>query len=221
MARISDFDPLEDTGTDGGSRWDPVVRITHWTIAAAVLLNGLVTEGGDTVHVWIGYAMVAMLVLRLLWGVVGTEEARFSAFRPSLSAARAHIGDMLARRTRWHRSHNPLGTLMVYAFWATLTVVAATGITMAGSPFDARPEPAAEAVAPGNAAPMAGATAGEADDADDEEEDGVLVEIHEIAANLLLILAAIHVGGVALESWLSGRNLAREMVTGRRRRGAA
>ena len=219
MARVSKFDKAE------GSRADDVCCgcagvVWHWTIAAAVLLNGLVTEGGDTVHISIGYVMVAMLVLRLLWGVVGTEEARFSAFRPSLAAARAHIGDMFARRTRWHRSHNPLGTLMVYAFWATLTVVAATGITMAGSPFDTGPQSAAQSASAEHAAPAAGETDdGEADDGD--EEDEVLVEIHEIAANLLLILAALHVGGVALESWLSGRNLAREMVMGRRSRGTA
>lgn len=181
------------------------MRITHWTIAVAVILNALVTEGGSTIHVWIGYVAVAMLALRLLWGLIGTEEARFVTFAPSLSAARAHVSDMFARRHRTYRSHNPLGSLMVFALWGTLTVVAATGITMAGSPFDTRPAAASENT--------------EAGENDGDEGESVIAEVHEVAGNLLLILAIVHVGGVALESRLSGRNLPAEMITGRRRAG--
>lgn len=39
--------------------WDPLVRLTHWGIAAAVLLNGLVVEDGSLVHVWLGYARLS------------------------------------------------------------------------------------------------------------------------------------------------------------------
>ncbi len=193
-------------------RWDPLVRLTHWGIAAAVLLNGLVTEEGDAIHVWIGYAAFAMLGLRLVWGLVGTGSARFSAFPPSLSAARAHVSDMLSGRHRAHRSHNPLGALMAYALWATLAVVTLTGIAMAGSPFALRPGDEAERdrVAIGSGY---GEEADEHDDAESEAGE-VLGETHEAAANLLLALAAIHVGGVALESRLSGRNLVRPMLKG-------
>ena len=104
--------------------WDPLVRVTHWGVAAAVVANGLITEGGSLVHVWIGLAVAALLALRLIWGLVGPAEARFSAFPPSPRRAIAHVRDILAGRHVVHRSHNPLGALMVYALWATLAVAA-------------------------------------------------------------------------------------------------
>ena len=179
--------------------WDPLVRITHWTIAAAVLLNGLIVEEESLAHAWIGYVAFGMLGLRLIWGFVGTEEARFTAFPPNPRAAVRHVADMLAGRRQNHRSHNPLGALMVYALWGTLMVVSVTGIMMEGAPF-----------------PVAEASNGEAYEDDHEGEGGeeAIEEVHEAAANLLLMLAALHVGGVALESRLSGVNLVRAMMTG-------
>jgi cytochrome b len=184
----------------GERRWDPLIRLTHWSVAAAVLLNGLIVDDDSLAHVWIGYVALALLALRLLWGVIGTAEARFSAFPPSLGAARTHVQGMLASRRREYLSHNPLGALMAYALWGTLLVVSLTGVMLESSPF-----------------PDAGVAHADEHEERSEDRDGVseaVEEIHEAAANLLLLLAALHVGGVALESRLSGVNLVRAMVTG-------
>lgn len=61
-------------------RWDPIVKLTHWGIVAAVIGNALVTEEGSGWHIWIGYGLAALLALRLLWGLVGPREARFGSF---------------------------------------------------------------------------------------------------------------------------------------------
>ena len=184
----------------GEWRWDPLIRLTHWSIAAAVLLNGLIVDDDWIGHIWIGYAALALLALRLVWGVIGTEEARFSAFPPSLGAARAHIRERLAGRHRAFVSHNPLGALMAYALWGMLLVVSLTGVMLESSPF-----PDASVSRP----------AGHEERSD--HRDGfteAVEEVHETAANILLLLAALHVGGVALESRLSGVNLVRAMITG-------
>jgi len=193
-------------------QWDPLVRVTHWGVAAAVLLNGLLTEEGGPIHVWVGYAALAILALRLLWGLIGPGEARFSAFPPNLVAARAHLAGMVAGTHRSYRSHNPLGALMVYALWASLATVTVSGVAMVGSPLAAyEAEQARHAPSVVDRERDAGS-----DEHGADHEENVLEEIHEIAANLLLVLAAFHVGGVALESRLSGRNLVREMLTGER-----
>jgi cytochrome b len=190
-------------GRPAGWAWDPVVRITHWSTAAAVLLNGMLTEGGEPVHVWIGYAALAMLGLRLAWGLIGPEEARFAAFAPSLAAARVHLSDLRAGRHRTYRSHDPLGTLMVYALWGTLLAVSATGVAMEADPFPDSDARASSAQYWQNG---------------EEAEEGaeVLEDVHEAAANLLLVLAALHVAGVAVVSRRGNRGLLRAML---RRRG--
>ena len=201
---------LPDNAAPEARSWDIIVRLTHWGVALAILLNGLLTEEGGTVHIWIGYGALSLLALRLLWGVVGPEEARFSSFVPSLSAARAHVGDIRSGRHRVHRSHNPLGGLMVYALWATLAVVIATGIAMTGSPFKSL-EGARSAGEASRAQHAARAYEGE----DEDEGEEVLEEVHGAAANLLLILAAVHVAGVAFETRRAGNyNLIRRMTFG-------
>lgn len=184
--------------------WDPLVRLTHWGIAAAVILNALILEEGEVAHVWVGYTAAALLALRLGWGLFGVGAARFAAFPPDPAAALRHV------RALWrgqddgpHPSHNPLGALMAYALWAMLALVVTTGIAMKGDPF----------------APMSptGELLWEKHE-EDHDEDGtgeeneVLEEVHELAANTLLLLSILHVGGVALESRRSGRNLVGAMT---------
>ena len=185
-----------------GPVWDPIVRITHWGVAAAVVVNGLIDEGGSTLHIWIGYSALAMLVLRLLWGFIGPVEARFSSFPFSISGAINHLTNVFVGHHKVHRSHNPAGSVMVYALWGMLTLTAATGVILETEPF---PQEHRQEIA-------AHADSHEAGEEDEVEE--VIEETHEIAANLLLILAALHVAGVAMESRLSGRNLVRGMIRG-------
>lgn len=209
---------MTDTATH--RRWDPVVKLTHWAVALAVLANAVIMEEGSAGHVWVGYALAAILALRLLWGVVGPAEARFTAFPPSSGRALAHVRDIAAGRHAEHRSHNPLGALMVYAIWGTLLVIIATGVAMAGLPPTSGDERPAHGVSI-SAAPMA-TTAEAGEEAEDEAgeggkgEDGPLGEVHEAAVNLLYGLILLHVGGVVFESRRQKRNLALAMLPGGR-----
>lgn len=191
--------------------WDPLIRITHWGIALAVVSNGLLNKPGGTVHVWIGWAVMALLAMRLIWGVIGPAEARFSAFPPDPRAALSHLADLVRGRSREHMSHNPAGALMVYALWASLAVVIATGLIMTDGQSPVTIAEQKAAVGSGDWSVLAQA-------ADrNEGEDGLseaAEELHEGAANLMLILALIHVAGVVVESRALRRNLVRPMVTG-------
>lgn len=202
------------TSTISARGWDPIVKITHWSIAIAVLANAVITEEGSGPHVWVGYALAGILALRLAWGLIGPAEARFSAFPPSPARAIVHLRDIAAGRHVEHRSHNPVGALMVYAIWATLLVIIATGIGMAGLPGEARP------VARTGIVTATAATDGD-DDAHEhgepgEREEGPLGEFHEAAANLLYALILLHLAGVVFESRRSGGRLVAAMLPGQR-----
>lgn len=188
--------------------WDPLVRLTHWGIALALLINGLVLEGGKLPHIWVGYTAAGLLILRFLWGLVGVGPARFTSFPPSISKAKAHVEAMRRGEDKAFPSHNPLGALMVYALWGVLAIVVATGITMAADPF---PESENPAVAYEGASDHGDADRDEGEHGDDEHDESaaeeILEETHAFAANLLLVLALAHVGGVAFETRRSGRNL--------------
>ena len=228
-----------EKGIDGTRPWDPLVRLTHWGIAAAVLANALFTEEGGAWHVWVGTAMAGLLGLRLVWGVIGPAEARFSAFPPSPARAMTHLKDILAGRHKAHRSHNGLGALMIYAIWGTLSVVVVTGLSMSGFP----PETSIATSIPGQTPQGAieassGRDAGDEDSDDDEhrladhrageseaddrmaeggkEEAGEWAEeLHEGAVNLLYGLIVLHVLGVLMESIRTGPAVIGRMI-GRR-----
>lgn len=189
------------------SLWDPVVRVSHWGLALAVLLNAVLTEGGSLVHIWIGWGALALLAIRAIWGFVGPREARFSAFPPSPAGALSHLRDLAARRPGVYASHNPAGAMMAYAMWAALAVAIGTGIAMTGTgPFGAMERKAAVETQDWSTLDLG--------ERRSEEEGEMLEEVHEIGGNLLLILAALHVGGVVLESRALRRNLLRPMLGG-------
>jgi len=211
-------------------RWDPVVKITHWSIVLAILANAIVTEEGSSAHIWVGYGLAAILGLRLLWGLIGPAEARFSAFPPSPGRALAHLREIREGRKSEHRSHNPLGALMVYAIWGCLLVIIGTGIAMAGLPGstdrhgESRSAPAsysmssvgpAEAKADEDEGESARTGAGRGEEGE-EHEEGPLVEVHETAANLLYILILLHIAGVIFETRRSGRQVVLAMLPGHR-----
>lgn len=204
-------------------RWDPVVKLTHWTIVGAILANGLITEEGSNPHIWVGYALAATLALRLIWGVIGPAEARFAAFPPSPGRALAHLREIAQGRRTEHASHNPLGALMVYAIWSTLAVIIITGVLMANAPAEAKSpvaaQPAAEAGAVRNEArehEEIGEEAEEHEGAEGHGEEGPLAEVHETAVNLLYVLIVLHIAGVVFETRRSGRRIVLAMLPGRR-----
>ena len=111
--------------------WDPFVRVFHWSLAGLFLANEFLTEGESDLHEWFGYAILALIGARVVWGLVGPRPARFSAFPPSLGAARRHLAAMMGSGSlRPAISHNPLGALMVYNLLLTCVALGATGWMM-------------------------------------------------------------------------------------------
>jgi cytochrome b len=107
--------------------WDPLVRVLHWSLVGGVALAWLTTEAGRRWHEPIGWFVMAVVALRLVWGVVGSHAARFAGF---LRGPRAVIG--YARHVVHHDAprylgHNPLGAWMIVALLLALTAVGVSG----------------------------------------------------------------------------------------------
>lgn len=192
--------------------WDPLVRVGHWLLVLAFAVAYL-TEGDPMpVHVWAGYLVATIVVVRVVWGLIGPRHARFSDFLYSPAAAARYLVDLFRRRAPRYLGHSPAGGLMVVALLACLAATTFTGMMTLADVADAGPLApwfGNEAVAAQRAAAEA---AGQAFRYRSPYEGP-----HEFFANLTLLLVILHVGGVALASFAHWENLARAMVTGRKR----
>ncbi|MEQ1688496.1 MAG: cytochrome b/b6 domain-containing protein [Sphingopyxis sp.] len=221
------MDDAPATPRPKGRQWDPIVKLTHWGVVTIVIINALVVGEGSIAHVWAGYCLAALLALRLLWGLVGPKAARFSSFPPSPARAIAHIRDIAAGRKEGHRSHNPIGALMVYAIWATLAGVIATGVAMSGPPTmpSANEMQSLQSLTRGESGEAGEHEQAERGGEDREggeaeaggeggESEEAAEELHELFVNLLYVLIALHLMGVIFETRRSGAHIVRAMIPG-------
>ncbi|EYD77247.1 Cytochrome b [Rubellimicrobium mesophilum DSM 19309] len=110
--------------------WDPVVRVFHWTLVTLFAANAVLTDPEHKIHHYVGYAIAALVLLRLAWGLVGSRYARFASFPPNPRAALEQLADVLTGRRRIHLGHTPLGALMIYNLLLALAVITASGYAM-------------------------------------------------------------------------------------------
>jgi cytochrome b len=210
--------------------WDPFVRLFHWSLVATFAFAYLTGESESRWHEWLGYAVLALVAARGLWGLVGTRHARFSDFVRGPRALFDYAAEMLRGRPRRFLGHNPLGGAMVVALLVALAATGASGYAIrtesgalrAAAPAVSLPVLIATARADETATAPSMARGPRLDpigDENEEEREGGewLGETHEFFAHLTLILIALHLAGVALTSWQHRENLVRAMFTGRKR----
>ncbi|MCB4363160.1 cytochrome b/b6 domain-containing protein [Hydrogenophaga taeniospiralis] len=110
--------------------WDLPTRLFHWVLAVCVVAQLITANvGGNWMnwHLRVGYAVLTLLLFRLVWGFVGGHWSRFSSF----AYAPRVVWSYLRGRSRSpeHRvGHNPLGALSVFALLAILLAQVGTGL---------------------------------------------------------------------------------------------
>jgi cytochrome b len=175
--------------------WDPLIRVFHWSLVLSVVIAFISEDDWMNVHIWAGYAVSLLIGIRLLWGLVGTRNARFTSFVRSRRVVMQHLKGMLAFKTPHYLGHNPVAAVMVLLLLSSITLVAFSGIVM-----------------------IAGEGQGPLAHTMFSSWNGKwLEEIHEFLAHFTLLLILTHVSGVIFSSLLEGENLARSMLTGRKK----
>ena len=170
--------------------WDILVRFTHWTVAAGIIANLFFTEDGSDLHVYVGYTVLGLVVVRLLWGLVGTRYARFTSFFPTPTRLKHHLSALIVRRVdEQHLGHNPLAAIMMLSLWAVIIGLGVTGYLMETDIFS-------HIQLLGN--------------------KDVLEEIHELLANSLYLLVPLHIIAAIAMSYWQRQNLIKSMITGKK-----
>jgi len=132
MARVVPAMSTEGHGRHGGrvKVWDPIVRIFHWTVAGGVIANLTFLKHEETPHIYVGYAVITALSVRLIWGVIGRRHARFTSFVPGPRGLLRYGRAMIAHCEPRYVGHNPAGAAMIVVLMLLLAIVGTTGWMM-------------------------------------------------------------------------------------------
>ena len=115
--------------------WDRFVRTFHWMLVAGFVAAWLTGDEWETAHIWIGYAVAALVAMRICWGFVGSRYARFSHFIRPPRVVFADAADIAAHREKRYIGHNPAGGAMVLALMMLIVVISLTGWLMTTDAF--------------------------------------------------------------------------------------
>jgi len=109
--------------------WDAPTRVFHWLMVLCFCGAYLTSESSRLlgVHLTLGYTMVALVIWRLLWGLLGTRYARFSQFVRGPHAVALHLRDMLRSHAPHPVGHNPLGAISILLMLLLTLAVVASG----------------------------------------------------------------------------------------------
>ncbi len=180
--------------------WDLFVRFFHWALAGGFLIAYLTEDELLGLHVWAGYLALSLVLLRVVWGFVGTERARFRDFIFGPAQILDYLRRVVSLDAPRHLGHNPAGGAMILALLLGIAVTGLSGLVLYGAETGSGWLGSLSA-----ALGVVGERGAEA-----------FEDLHEVLANLTLALVVIHLAGVLFESLLHRENLVRAMFTGRK-----
>jgi cytochrome b len=178
--------------------WDSAVRLFHWLLVALIgfmWFSGTQKGAWLTYHFYAGYAVVTLLVFRIIWGFVGGTHARFADFIYGPRAIFGYLKTLPSRTAAKFAGHNPLGGWSVVLMILCLAVQVGTGL-FANNDDTAMEGPLAKLVSGAMSA--------------------TLTSIHRININILLTLIAVHIVAVIYYLIYKRENLIGPMFHGRK-----
>ncbi len=205
--------------------WDIFVRSSHWAVALGFFVAYLTEDDLLTLHVWAGYLVGALVVLRLVWGVVGPKHARFTDFVVGPRRVLDYLLELVRFRAPRHLGHSPAGGAMAIVLWLGMVAIVWSGLEVYAIEEGKGPLAALSSNPAVSGAALVAAAEASEDEAEEHQEGatrktgggGAWEEIHEVLSNIVLFLVVLHVAGVLLACLAHRENLVRAMFDGRKR----
>jgi len=192
---------MADNKSENVRVWDVPVRAFHWTLVVLMAVSYFSGRaGGDwmKLHFWSGYAILTLVLFRILWGFLGSTTARFSDFIKGPSAVFGHLRELLGKHGPHDAGHNPVGGLMVVALLFAVLLQAATGLFSADTDMGTVNGPLAMKVT--------------------DKVVEKATAFHHFWINLILLLVALHVLAAIVYLVWKRQNLIGAMFTGHKPR---
>lgn len=108
--------------------WDLPVRVFHWLLVISFSGAWLTSESErlQMIHYAFGYSACALVLFRLVWGLIGTKYARFTHFIKGPKAMWDHFKGLLSNNPPANPGHNPAGGFVMLAL---MMIILLTGLT--------------------------------------------------------------------------------------------
>jgi cytochrome b len=104
--------------------WDGFIRSFHWLLVLSIaVLYFSAEEGMIELHFVAGFFTLALILARLIWGVIGSESARLSALIHSPQAVIASV-----KTNKTPLGHSAPGSYMVVAFFILIITQLSSGL---------------------------------------------------------------------------------------------
>ena len=177
--------------------WDGFVRLFHWSL---VLLFAISVASGKVGGEWIvwhmrsGYAILALVTFRLIWGFVGGEYARYASFLTGPIRAMKFAKGLLGKTHEHVIGHNPVGGWMVIVLLLLLATQAVLG--MFSNDEIATTGPLARYVSDATSITLMGR--------------------HRTIGDILLVLVGVHIAAVLFHVFVKKENVIRAMLSGKK-----
>lgn len=116
--------------------WDLPVRLFHWLLAGSFLGAFVIANAVDdesslfALHMLLGGVMAFMVLLRLIWGFVGSRYARFGSFAFGPRAVVEYVKGAFSGKAERHMGHNPGSAWAVFVMLGLALGLAFTGAFM-------------------------------------------------------------------------------------------
>jgi hypothetical protein len=109
--------------------WDYPVRVFHWLLAFSFAGAWLTSESESQqmIHYAFGYSACALVLFRLVWGIVGTRYSRFTEFIKGPTETMHHIKLLLTGNKPSGLGHNPVGALVMISLMILVLLIGITG----------------------------------------------------------------------------------------------
>lgn len=193
--------------------WDRLVRIFHWSLVVLFATSYLTGESESQIHIYSGYAIVALLLGRIVWGFIGSRYARFTDFVYSPKQVLGYVGQIRSGSPAKYLGHNPLGGLMVFALLVTLLTTTFSGLMLYGVEEGKGPFAQVQIDVDRNQSALVDDDGQRSAELHGHEES-LWKEIHETAVNVMLLLVLLHIVGVIFASRIHRESLVKAMLTG-------
>jgi len=177
--------------------WDLPTRAFHWTLVVLIALQygtGEFHMLDMRWHFWFGYATLALILFRVLWGLVGSQTSRFVEFVRGPRAVARYLSAQLSTSPQISIGHNPLGG------WSVLLLMMAIAAQVVSGLFASD-----EIDTDGPLVPFVSMRTVK-----------WMTRVHDWNQNLLIALIALHVVAALLYLLLKRENLIVPLISGRK-----